>query len=251
MKKFLFWIASILFFITSAFADAETDFISANDLYAQQKYDEAVRAYEKILDEGFQSAELYFNLGNAYYQLNDIAPAILNYERAKLYSPSDEDILFNLRLANLRTVDKVEAEPEIFISRWWKNFLHGYNSNGWTWKGIFAVWLAFVAGVVFLFVRSSLLRRITFFGSAILVISAVVFFALGYHLHQIQTRHKFAIIFTPNVYVKSAPDSSAADQFILHEGLKVNMQDEQNNWVKVKLEDGKVGWIEKNSLVEI
>ncbi len=251
MKKILFLIPTILFCEASAFSDANADFISANDLYAQQKYEDAAEAYEKILENEFQSAELYFNLGNAYYQLNDIAPAILNYERAKFFSPSDRDILYNLRLANLRTIDKVEAEPEIFISRWWKNFLYRYNSNEWTWKGIFAFWLAFVTGVVFLFIRSSLLRRITFFISAALLLFAVIFFSFGFHLNRVQAQHKFAIIFTPNVYVKSAPDSSSADQFILHEGLKVNLQEEQNNWVKVKLEDGKVGWIEKKSLVEI
>ena len=80
----------------------------ANQLYKEKNYNGAIELYDSIISSGYYSSDVYYNLGNAHFKMGHLAPAILNYERAKKLAPSDDDIDFNLRIANLRVVDRVE-----------------------------------------------------------------------------------------------------------------------------------------------
>ena len=85
--------------------------------YMRNDYISAIQIYEALLGKG-EAADVYYNLGNSYYKAGDIAKAILNYERALLLQPGNSDIRANLEIARSKTIDKVEAVPEIFFVSW-------------------------------------------------------------------------------------------------------------------------------------
>ena len=127
-KAILIFLAISTVFYTKA-QEADSLINKANEMYAQGKYQDAAIVYENILKQGYESAELYFNLGNAYYKQNVIATAILNYEKALQLSPNDDDIKYNLELANRFVVDKIEVLPVFFITGWIKNLKNIFSSN--------------------------------------------------------------------------------------------------------------------------
>ena len=109
----------------------DTLFYKANAAYDQEFYEEAIVSYEQVIAEGFESSQLYFNLGNSYFKLNDYPSAIYFFEKAKKLSPNDEDILFNLTVANGLIVDKIEPVPELMFTQWWRSFYNMFNANTW------------------------------------------------------------------------------------------------------------------------
>ena len=180
-----------------------------------------------------------------------IASAIINYERAKLLTPKDEDILFNLKLTNLRIVDKIEPVPELFILKWMKNLINGRTADQWANWAVIFLWIAFVLGCLFLFFSSPVIKRIGFFVAVVFVVLTVVSVIFGMRKNRIDTLHPYAIVFAQNSYIKSAPDNQSTDLFILHEGVKVQLVETNYQWSKIKLADGKVGWIQSKDVVEI
>lgn len=226
-------------------------FENANKNYQEKNFTHAIEDYGRLVDEGYVSSELFFNLGNAYFKTNNIANAIINYERAKLLSPDDEDILFNLKLANLRIVDKIEPVPELFILKWLKNIINGRTADQWaTWAVVF-LWVTFSFGCLFLFFNQAILKRIGFFIGVIFLLLTIISVIFGIRKNRIDTIHPYAIVFVQNSYIKSAPDFQSTDLFILHEGVKVQIVETTHEWNKIKLADGKVGWIKSGDLVEI
>jgi len=222
----------------------------ANTLYRGGDFKNAVVAYEDILKNGYEHPALYYNLGNAYFKLGNIPAAITNYERAKRLSPRDEDINQNLRLANLRVVDKIEPLPQLFIQDWWDALLSLFASDGWAVFGIISIWIAVIAGVLFMLLRSGVLQRILF---VIILISLIV--TILSTVGVVQQRHREyneqqAIVFSPSISIKSAPDAQSMDLFVLHEGVKVELLDHVGEWRKIRLADGKVGWLQ-SECVEI
>ncbi len=251
MRKYKI-ILVLLFFASSISAqDTDARFKSANEAYQQKEFNRAVELYSGLAGEGITSAELYFNLGNAFFKSNQIASAIINYERALLLSPDDEDIRFNLKLANLRIVDKIEPVPELFILKWMKNLINGRTADSWAKVAVFFLWIAFLFGCAFVFVGSAGLKRITFFVGVVFVVLAIVALIFGVRKNRIDTLHPYAIVFAQNSYVKSAPDNQSTDLFILHEGVKVQLVEATHEWSKIKLADGKVGWIRSLDMEKI
>ena len=139
----MFFFSLVIAGISSA-DEAAQRFEQANQLYLQAKYPDAVAQYQKIVQSGFESGELYFNLGNAYYKSGNIQKAILNYERARQLLPRDEDVQFNLQLANLQVVDKIDAVPRLFVYRWADSMLalFSLSTMGWIVYSFFILTLA-------------------------------------------------------------------------------------------------------------
>jgi tetratricopeptide (TPR) repeat protein len=235
-------ISLILF--SGAYAQEETMlFEQANQLYRNGEYRKAVSSYEQIVKNGYENAPLYYNLGNAYFKLQNIPASILNFERAKKLAPTDEDINYNLRLANLRVIDKVEPIPRLFFINWWNTFLNLFSSAGWAVAGIVALWIAVILGAFFLIAGRILIQRISFFIGIIMVLFAVLSFIGMYQQLHITEGTQYAIVFSQSVAVKSAPDAQSTDLFVLHEGVKVEFLDTVGEWRKVRLADGKIGWL--------
>ena len=161
----VFVLSLVIAGISSADEAAQT-FEQANQLYLQAKYPDAIAQYEKILQSGFESGELYFNLGNAYYKSGSIQKAILNYERARQLLPRDEDVQFNLQLANLQVVDKIDAVPRLFVFRWADSMLalFSLSTMGWIVYSFFLLTLA--AFGIFLYARTYTQKRLSMFGGS-------------------------------------------------------------------------------------
>ncbi|HEY6190869.1 MAG TPA: tetratricopeptide repeat protein [Bacteroidota bacterium] len=231
--------------------EARLEFNQANQLYRDAQYEKAAQLYERVSTNGYESPSLYYNLGNCYFKLHNLPAAILSYERARRLAPRDEDIAYNLRLANLRVVDKIDPLPQLFLLDWWNGFLGLYSSDGWALIVIVCAWGAALAGVAFFLFRSGVIQRIAFAVAAIAVISCAVSVTGLFQQLKKEGRERAAVVFSPSVSVKSAPDNQSTDLFVLHEGVKVELLDAVGDWRQIRLPDGKVGWLAGESIQTI
>lgn len=250
MKKLL--LALLLLSSAASFAgDHRVLLDSANAAYAANRFEQAAAGYEKILADGMEAPEVYYNLGNAYFKSGKIAKAILNYERAKKISPADEDILNNLKLANQRTADKIEALPNLFLDEWKDSFLSTFSERGWSLFCILSVVIGL--GLFTLYVVSSrlVLRQTGFWGGCLVMLLAIATFFIARHEMRSATLRNEAVIMESSVTVKGSPDEKGTKLFVLHEGTKVSITDSNGDWLEVKLSNGSVGWLKKTTLEQI
>jgi tetratricopeptide (TPR) repeat protein len=239
-----FFAGSILLVASLGRAQTPEDvFRHGNELYRAGKFQESIKEYESIIKQGSVSAEIYFNLGNAYYRNEQLARAILSYERSSQLRPNDSDIEHNLKLVYLKTIDHIEPVPDMFLIQWMR--VTGSLMTPGTVRILFVVSWIFLFGslaAMFFVMHPNVIRsaRISFFASTVCVVIWAVM--LGIQSFQDSSKDK-AIIIEQTVTAKSSPDLKAVDAFVIHEGLKVKLTDAVGNWVKIILADGKVGWI--------
>jgi len=249
MRKITSIIGAILFSISLL---GQQDLITQGDsAYNREMYTEAISNYEAVLDQGLESAQLYYNLGNAYFNINMLPAAILNYERAKVLAPGDADIAFNLNIANNMITDKIEPVPEIFYISWWKSLRNSFNLHTWTVVslGIFLL-LVMCAGIFFLS-RNILMRKFAFWSGIFFILFSIAGFSMTYTKYDIQSKHLEAIVFDPTITVKSSPNQLGKDLFVIHEGTKVFILEEINEWCNIRIANGSDGWLPAASIKRI
>ena len=223
----------------------------ADSAYVRGEYQLAITDYEALLKQG-GSAELYYNLGNAYYRTENITKAVLNYERALLLSPGDPDIRFNLQIARSKTIDKIVPESEMFFITWYHALVNLMSVDAWARMALISLALVIMLLLVYLFASRIWLRKVGFFGGILLLIVFVLSNLFAWQQKQNLLFRKGAIITASSVTVKSTPAKNGTDLFILHEGTKVNITDgSMRGWLEIRIADGKEGWIERNKLEEI
>ena len=249
MKKYLINIFYLLIFLSSlAKADSNSIMQTANEYYKNNRYQLAIEEYNKLLLDGFAGTSLYYNLGNAHYRLGKVGYAILYYEKAFKLSPNDEDVTHNLALAKLNLKDKVDTLPPFFIFNLWEGILAAFSVTGWTIIVYIIFILVLIVFVVYFFSRSVTEQRISFFtGIGLTVILLLTISLLIVKMNK-EFNTKDGVIIETSVIVKSSPDYSSKDSFQIHEGLKVRIEDNVDDWVKIRLDDGKIGWITEKSL---
>lgn len=247
MKQIIFTILIVLAGI-SAMATPLDSLQKGNDYYIAEQYNKAISAYQSVMAEGYESAELYYNLGNAYYKNNEPVQAILYYEKAKLLAPNNEDIQFNLDLVNQFVVDKIEPLPRPFFITWFREFTQLLHADTWGLISLLMFVLTLVFGLGYAFLRKTGLRKLSFALAIIMLLGSTFAFVLGSQQKKITTSHNHAIIFDPSVTVKASPNESSVDLFVIHEGLKVQILQELNGWLEVKLADGNRGWVQQEVL---
>jgi tetratricopeptide (TPR) repeat protein len=251
MRKFIAIYILVLLPLFFYAQDPASLFNKGNIYYQQKDYAKAIQFYDSIIKCGYESAGAYYNLGNAYYRLQKYPLAILNYERAKKLGGNRNDVNFNLTLANLNITDKIEALPDLLIFRLKEDMLNSKSSKGWGLLAIISLWAGLILWILFTFSKNISLKKIT---SVLLILSMIVFLFLGYltwSRYRNEKIHNYAIIFTPAVYVKSAPDNTSTDLFIIHEGVKVRLMENFGDWYEIRLADGKTGWVTKESFEAI
>lgn len=224
-------------------AHYEELFEQAGALYANGSYDSAIVAYEGILAAEYQSTQLYYNLGNAYFKTGMLPDAILNFERAKRLSPADPDIAFNLALANERTTDRIEPLPELGITRAWNAFLYGFSADGW---GILALLLFAMAAVMLgLFLMSGRpgLKKGGFLLMLFFMVVGSLSWVCAWQVRASMMSVDEAVVFTPTVTVMSSPDKDGTKLFVIHEGTKVSLLESNSEWIRIALPDGNEGWV--------
>ena len=243
-------VLTLLCFPFSGIAKESADslFAKANKEYAQKNYEAASATYQKVLDAGIRTGSVYYNLGNAQYRQNNLASAILNYERAHRISPNDEDVNANLRLANSKITDKMEVVPELFLKRWWTSFLLLLSVQSWSVFGVTALLLGFVGLVIYLFSIKVELKRLSFYSGLLLIFLGICCISFASAEESYLLSNKEAIVFNGVVNVKSAPDVKQKTLMIIHEGTKVRVIEPRENWIKVELPNGNIGWVEAAAL---
>ncbi len=251
-NRFALTLVGLLIFLTS-FAQENNTLLweKANAFYTTEEYQQAIVIYEQILASGEESAKLYFNLGNAYYKTNNINKAILNYERAKLLAPHNEDIDFNLQIANQFVVTTTEDLPQPFFLRWRTSVINSYPADTWSYISISAFLLFLVLLGLYIFSQRVALRKISFWLGVLLIIFSGFTFSFASKQKQNIEERKSAIVFCPRVTVKSSPVETGTDLFLIYEGLKIDIVDSLNNWKEIKLSDGNQGWLPDSCIVRI
>jgi len=219
---------------------------SANQKYANGQYEKAIQSYQDVLKSGYVAPALYFNLGNAYYKTNDLPHAILYYERAHRLAPNDDEINFNLNLARSQILDKIDTVPQFFLTRWWHALRGTMKADSWGYLSLatFAIFLLLFG--IYLFSRLLTLKKITFWLGSIFFVIAVLSFLMGHKQSELLNTKDQAIIMNPTVTVKSSPDMSGTELFMLHEGTKVSVEDSLGEWREIRISNGNKGWIRES-----
>ena len=243
MRKISFFIIFLLSFVQFVQAESFTK-ADADKAYQENKYAEAIKMYENILATQGESAVVYYNLGNSYFKEKNMAKAVLNYERALLLNPGDADIRFNLDMARSKTVDQITPATEVFIVTWINSLTNMQSERGWAKIGIVSFICLLVGLALYIFSKRLFVREIGFIGAIILLVVTVCA-----NLFARQQKNELmdrigAIVMSPTVTVKSTPDESGTELFVLHEGTKVFVEDNSmKGWKEIRLEDGNKGWI--------
>ena len=224
---------------------------NADTEYKKGNYQQAVRDYEEVLKNGV-SAEVYYNLGNAYYKLDNVTQAVLAYERALLLSPGDEDIRFNLQVARSKTIDKITPASEMFFVTWYKALVSMMSVDAWAFTSILSLLLLIILLLIYLVAERITLRKIGFYGGLFVLLLFILSNVFAWQQRRQLMNRTGAIVIATSASVKKTPAPTAQELFVLHEGTRVEILDRSvKNWCQVHLADGRDGWIPVASIEEI
>lgn len=246
MKNLIVLLLMLLSF--TANAQNEALFNRATTYYNEGEYEKASESYLKIIENGDHSAAVYYNLGNCYYKLNQIAPSIYYYEKALLLKPNDREIKNNLAYAQNMTLDAFQPIPETSLSKLYKNITGLLSFDQWSYLAVFFVFLFVLAYILFFYFRYSTHKRIAFIASITSLFIAVFCLILALVQFRNFEAEMPAIVFSEELIVKSEPNNRSSQAFLLHEGTKVYVLDELDDWKKIELKDGKTGWVLSNEI---
>lgn len=216
--------------------------------YMKNDFASAIQIYEVLLNKG-EAADIYYNLGNSYYKADNIAKAILNYERALLLQPGNADYRANLEVARSKTIDKMEAVPEIFFITWIKSLINSMSVNAWAICGVVCFILLIVSIYFFVFSKQIIWKKIGFIVGILFLIFVILSNVFAAEQKDRLLNRDKAIVMSPSVTVRSTPSEGGTSLFVLHEGSKVNLKDSSmKDWKEICLDDGKVGWLPSSSI---
>jgi hypothetical protein len=220
----------------------------AGEAFAAGQWQNALNYYQMIEGENLESADLYYNIGNTYFKLDDIAHAILYYERALKLDPSNKDVLFNLELARTKTIDKIIPQHEFILFTYFRSMTNWFSMRTWTIVGLLSFVIMLVCLLLFWASGSLLVRKLAFSSAVLLLFVSVISNVCAMKQRDFKQVHTSGIIIVPAVTVKSTPADNGNDLFVLHEGSKVEILDNSlKEWCEVSIADGKQGWIPKKS----
>ena len=251
MKIFKYISSLVLFFCTTlSFAQSTVE--SASEAYRSEDYKKSIQLYEQVvaqqISEGKESAEIYYNLGNAYFRNGQTAKAILNYERALLLSPGDSDIRHNLRFARTRIEDKIDTSERFFLTNGVNNFKNLFNSNTWANIAI-AFFIAFLSCIAaFLFVRRLWIRKTAFYTGIVIFVILIVANVFAFSQKNNRINRNTAIVMAASASIMTSPDANSQELFRLHEGTKVKLNKTDGNWIEIEIANGSVGWTSKENI---
>ncbi|MCI0531428.1 MAG: tetratricopeptide repeat protein [candidate division Zixibacteria bacterium] len=223
-------------------------FLSANQAYDNKDFTAAAEGYQTLLDQGFKTASVYYNLGNALFRQGDLGQAILNYRKALKLDPGDEDTRANLEFARLYQSDEIVAPPSFFLTTFWKNVWQRAGLNGLAWFSALFWWLLLLClTALVIFNHRDRFTKLALGVSLVLFL----FFSLSLVSRINQEKREFAVILTQPADVRSGPGEDYTVLFNLHPGLECELQEQRGEWYLVILENGSKGWIPQNSLGKI
>lgn len=243
MIKRILYILFLIFNCVSFSQTPDELFEQANSLYQNEDYRSAIRLYEQIIETKQVSSQLYFNLANSYYKLNEVAPSIYNYEKALQLDPLNTDAKNNLIFAKRLTLDRIEELPKSIFQKINDTYIQKLSYNSWAIVTILFSFISAVLFLVFYFSQTPSKKKLFFVSSTISFILLIASLAITFNQHALAKNTLEAIVFSDEVSVKNEPTKNADELFVLHEGTKVYVIDSVDNWKKIRLADGKLGWI--------
>lgn len=248
MKNKIYSLIISLIFCLNVQAVGFFNFTKAEEAYTAGEYETALGIYNSALEMGYESADLYYNVANCYFRKGELAASILNYERALKLDPSHEDAKHNLEFAEAKTVDNINEIGNVFLVDWWNAICNIVSADAWAWVAISLFVIVLVALSLYIFVRKMWVRKLGFSVAIIALFFTIISLFSANTRYNIETSKSQAIVFSQTVTIKSSPDSSGNDLFILHEGTKVNIKSTLGEWVEISTLDGNSGWIPANAI---
>jgi len=225
------------------FSQNNQHFDAANTLYNEGKYTDAIDKYESILKSGEHSAELYFNLANAHYKLNNIAPSVYYYEKALLLNPNDPDIENNLAYAQNMTIDAIDEAPQVGFARIINNVVKTFDADVWSKIAIASVLVFVLLFLMYHFSYATSRKRIAFVISILSLFFACFSVVMAFQKESLDSKDNPAIVFAQESRVKAEANKTSEEVFRLHEGTKVQVLESYKDWRKIQLSDNSTGWI--------
>ena len=229
--------------------EAVRHFDLGNQHYAEGAYQHALTAYEQALASGFASGALYYNMGNAYYRLDELGQAIRHYEKARRFIPDDPQLLHNLEIARSRINAPFSTLPTPIWVTWWKRYVVGAGA-----LVFFLIGLAFygIAAVltghrIWTGTRNPWHRRAL---SASLILGLVLL-GTAFAASLDRTLDRQAVIIVDQVTLRNAPQNDASSELDLHEGVLLDVLGQEDGWIEVRLPNGITGWIEAAAAAEV
>ena len=247
MKKIFAYITLSLLSLNMFSADVDALADSAQNYFMQTRYAEAVVLYDSICRMGYSSSDLYYNMGNCYFRLNEIPYSVYYYEKSLMLNPSNSDAEFNLNIANRSLKQVVEVLPKPFYERWGTAVLGIMGTDAWTIFNIIMLALVLTGIALYLFMGSIALRKLGFSVAVIAFVLFILTAICAYKSSVMITENNYAVVFEQSM-VKSSPNADAVNSFEIFEGLKVNVVDSANGMYNIRLADGKEGWIDANDV---
>ncbi len=250
MRKYIYLI--IFLYPALLFASQAEELMNeANQLYQDGDFAGAIEKYETVVKNNYESDALFYNLGNAYFKSGILGRAILNYERALELAPNDEDIAYNLKIVRARTVDKIQEVPQIFLVRWWDSLVASLTISGWA-AVVVVIFILFLVAAGSWFILKNYLARQWSLVFVSVFLGLFIFTSVClYSKISKEGGSSFGVLLAETVSAKVSPDEKSDDVFVIHEGVKFRVEDQLYNWAKIKLADGKVGWLPKDYYEEI
>ncbi|MDO5608407.1 MAG: tetratricopeptide repeat protein [Capnocytophaga sp.] len=223
-------------------------FDKATENYNTGNYQTAIGEYQKIIQSGYESSSLYYNLANAHYKLNQLPESIYYYEKALKLNPEDEDVRNNLSFAQQMTIDVITPLPQTWLKRVSDSITSWFTIHIWQLFPIIGVFLFVIFFLLYYFFQQTMLKRIFFTAMGISLLGSIgTYFIADFHKKNIDSQ-EFAILFDNTVRVYTEPNTYSTEAFILHQGTKVGLLENLNEWVKIRLADGKTGWVKRSVL---
>ena len=252
MKRIIILTTLLLMSVVGVMAQTSAErWEAGNRAYIEGNYDKAIEEYTAILDSGEYSMKLYYNLANAYFKAGANGKAILYYNKALRIAPSQEDIRHNLALAEAQTKDRIVEIPEFFLNRWLRTMRNSMSCTAWSVLSLSMLGAMLAFGLLFLLASRIRVRKVGFYGALFAFVLFVATTSFAVSSRNDMLSHSEAVVMGTAISVKSSPDRSATDLFVLHEGTKVKVLTEVDEWVEVVIADGKKGWTLKSNIETI
>lgn len=243
--KYIVFIAIMLMSGMACMAQSDelnTLWQTAEKQYTEKQYREASESYAELLQYG-TSASLYYNYANALFKSGELGKAILNYERALKLDPKNEDINFNLQYANNAKTDKIEPIEPFFAQQWIRSIGRVTTANGWAYISICSFIATLILALIYLFGKHTAVRKVAFFSTLFTLLLTICSMSYAFSSKRDIEHRTDAIVLSGSVSVKSSPDDSGTEVFVIHEGTKVNIRTTVGEWIEIKIADGNLGWI--------
>lgn len=245
MKKFLFL---LMLMGAPLLAQNTSLFEQGNTAYNEGDYEAAINYYEQVLDNGQTSADLYYNLANSHFKLNNVAPSIYYYEKALQLDPNDEDIRNNLAIAQKRVIDDIQEEERSALGRIWNGIVSIFGYNGWAWAAIVFIVMFSILFVIYYFSRRSIIKRTFFTLSLVCIFFGLICLVFSFQQYNQYNSDDYAIIFSREAAARDEPTLRSDEAFLLHEGTKLQVIETYQDWIKFELANGIQGWMKKSDV---